>query len=316
MLPDIRHKVAAASRPQVVVTGAAGFIGQALVQHLARLSARVLSVDQQPCSGSPGVQLDLAHRGALLPYVEPGATIYHLAASADVAASVRDPRHDFTNTFAALFEVLETARERGCKVIFPSTASVFDTAQPLPLDERARVRPTSPYAAAKLAGEAYCSAYHRSFGTDVRIARLFSVYGVGMRRFAIHDLIQKIRRDRTRVELLGDGNQLRDYLYIDDAVRGLVMVAERGTAGEDYNVASGEPVRLLDLARTIAVAMGNPDIEICPTGKSFPGDTPRWYADIGKMRALGFIPSVSLDDGLRRTVAWIEQTSIPLKATA
>jgi UDP-glucose 4-epimerase len=190
-------------------------------------------------------------------------------------------------------------------VVFPSTASVFDTEQPLPLDERARMRPTSPYAAAKLSGEAYCNAYHRSYGTDVRIARLFSVYGVGMYRFAIHDLIKKIQRDPTRLEVLGDGCQLRDYLYIDDAVRGLVMIAERGAAGEDYNLASGEPVRLLDLARSIASLMGHPAIELAPTGKSFPGDTPRWYGDVSKVRALGFEPQVSLAEGLTRTVSWL-----------
>jgi UDP-glucose 4-epimerase len=190
-------------------------------------------------------------------------------------------------------------------VIFPSTASVFDTSQPLPLDERARTRPTSPYAAAKLAGEAYCHAYHRSYGTDVRIARLFSVYGIGMRRFAIHDLIRKIQRDPRRVELLGDGCQLRDYLYVDDAVGGLMTVAERGAAGEDYNVASGEPVKLLDLARMIGAVMGHPGIDVRPTGQSFPGDTPRWYGDVSKMRALGFAPQVSLAEGLARTVAWM-----------
>jgi UDP-glucose 4-epimerase len=300
---------------QIVVTGAAGFIGQALVQYLEGTGRRVLAVDRDPCRASSALQLDLAERGVLLPHVEKGATIFHLAASADVAASVRDPRYDVANTFAPLFEVLETARTRRCRLVFPSTASVFDTSQPLPLAEDARKRPTSPYAAAKLAGEAYCSAYHRSYGTDVRVARLFSVYGVGMRRFAIHDLIQKIRRNPRELEILGDGCQLRDYLYIGDAVRGLVLLAERGEAGEDYNLASGEPVRLIDLARTIATLMGHPDIRLRPTGQSFPGDTPRWYADAGKIRRLGFVADVALDEGLKTTIAWLMAAS-PLRVTA
>jgi len=291
-----------------IVTGASGFIGQALTRHLADMGVPVLAIDRHPCPvpSVRSVQLDVAERGALLAHVEEGTTIYHLAASADVAASVRDPRHDLTHTFAAMFEVLEAARQRGCRVIFPSTASVFDVGEPLPLAERAFPRPTSPYAAAKLSGEAYCYAYHRSYGVDARVARLFSVYGIGMRRFAIHDLIRKIQRNPTELEVLGDGMQVRDYLYIDDAVRGLVTVASRGRAGEDYNVASGEPVRLLDLARLIACEMGFPAIRIMPTGKSFPGDTPRWYADISKTRALGFTPSVPLHEGLRRTIASLD----------
>jgi UDP-glucose 4-epimerase len=299
--------VTTGSMGSIIVTGASGFIGQALTRHLAAAGARVLAVDRHPCpvAGVPSVELDVAARGALLAHVEEGTTIYHLAASADVAASVRDPRHDLTHTFAAMFEVLEAARQRGCRVIFPSTASVFDVGEPLPLVERAFPRPTSPYAAAKLSGEAYCYAYYRSYGVDVRVARLFSVYGVGMRRFAIHDLIRKIQRNPEELEVLGDGLQVRDYLYIDDAVRGLVTVATRGCAGDDYNVASGEPVRLLDLARLIACEMGFPAIRIVPTGKTFAGDTPRWYADTAKMRALGFTPLVPLREGLHRTVAWM-----------
>ena len=289
---------------QQVVTGAAGFIGQALVSRLTALGGDVLAIDRRPvCSSVRSLQVDLATPGVLMDCVHEGATIYHMAASADVAASVRDPRNDLTNTFAPLFEVLETARARGCRVIFPSTASVFDTTQALPLPERALQRPTSPYGAAKLAGEAYCFAYHRSYGTDARVARLFSVYGPGMRRLAIHDLIGKIRANSRELELLGDGTQVRDYLYVDDAVLGLIAVATRGEPGQDYNVASGEPVRLLDLAREIAVLMGHPDIRIVPTGRSFPGDTPRWYADISRLRALGFAPQVSLRDGLNLTIA-------------
>jgi UDP-glucose 4-epimerase len=289
---------------QVVVTGAAGFIGQALSRHLVARGEEVLGIDRNAgVAGAPSLRLDLATRGILADHVRDEAVIFHLAASADVAASVRDPRNDLTNTFAPLFEVLETARQRHCRVIFPSTASVFDTAQPLPLAEPALKRPSSPYGAAKLAGEAYCVAYHRSYGTDARVARLFSVYGPGMRRLAIHDLIGKIQRNPVEIELLGDGTQVRDYLYVDDAVRGLTIVAERGEAGQDYNVASGEPVRLLDLARELAVQMGHPDIRIVPTGQSFPGDTPRWYADVTRMRALGFVPAVTLEDGLKRTIA-------------
>lgn len=296
---------------RVVVTGASGFIGQALTRHLAAKGELILAVDRHPCpiDGVPSAVIDVAAPGALLARVPEGATIYHLAASADVAASVRDPRHDLTHTFAALFEVLETARARNCRVVFPSTASVFDPGEQLPLAEHAFPRPTSPYGAAKLAAEAYCYAYHRSYGVDVRVARLFSVYGVGMRRFAIHDLIRKIQRNPGELEVLGDGMQVRDYLYVEDAVRGLITVASRGAAGEDYNVASGEPVRLLDLARTIATLMGVPQIRITPTGKTFPGDTPRWYADTSKVRSLGFTPDVPLEEGLRRTIAWMLQSS-------
>jgi UDP-glucose 4-epimerase len=266
-----------------------------------------MAVDRKPFADvdQPARQADVAQEGALAGLLNEHTVVFHMAASADVAASVANPRHDFDNTFRGVFEVLEAARHAGSRVVFPSTASIFDASNTLPLSERAFPRPTSPYAAGKLGGEAYCHAYHRSYGVDVRIARLFSVYGVGMFRFAIHDIVRKIQQNHEELTILGDGTQVRDYLFIDDAVRGLTMVATEGASGEEYNVASGEPVRLLDLARLIGELMGHPAIRIRPTGRSFAGDTPRWYADISKVRALGFEPRVDLRSGLERTIVWL-----------
>ena len=300
---------------RAVVTGASGFIGSALLRHLRAGGWTVVAVDRRasPEPEQSVRQLDVAQAGALDGLLDDRTVIFHMAASADVAGSVANPRHDFDNTFRGVFEVLEAARHAGSRVVFPSTASIFDASNPLPLAERAFARPTSPYAAGKLGGEAYCHAYHRSFGVDVRIARLFSVYGVGMFRFAIHDIIRKIQQNHQELTILGDGLQVRDYLFIDDAVRGLMMVATEGAAGEEYNVASGIPVQLHDLARLIAELMGHPRIRIRTTGRSFAGDTARWYADISKARALGFEPRVDLRSGLLQTIAWL--AARPLSAT-
>jgi UDP-glucose 4-epimerase len=303
---------------RAVVTGASGFIGQALVRFLNAADWDVIAIDRRPFPdpGQRALTVDVAAPDALRGVLDDRTTVFHMAASADVAASVANPRHDFDNTFRGVFEVLEAAREAGSRVVFPSTASIFDSSNQLPLPERAFPRPSSPYAAGKLGGEAYCHAYHRCYGLDIRIARLFSVYGTGMRRFAIHDIIRKIQQNSAELTILGDGTQVRDYLFIDDAVRGLVMLATDGAAGEEYNLASGEPVQLLDLARTIAELMGHPDIQIRTTGRSFPGDTPRWYADISKVRRLGFEPSVDLRTGLQRTIAWLAGQPTAAGATA
>jgi len=299
---------------RAVVTGASGFIGQALVRHLADHGWDVTAVDRRPFpDGSRRfVQGDVAQAGTLDGLLDRETILFHLAASADVAKSVADPRADFDNTFRGVFEALEAARHAGSRLIFPSTASIFDASNVLPLPERAFPRPSSPYAAGKLGGEAYCHAYHRCYGLDVRIARLFSVYGVGMFRFAIHDIVRKIQRNPFEVTILGDGTQVRDYLFIDDAVRGLELIATDGAAGEEYNVASGIPVTLMDLTRRIASVMGYPGIRIAPTGKSFPGDTPRWYADVAKIQSLGFEPRVDLERGLRLTVDWLVGQTAPV----
>lgn len=293
---------------RAVVTGASGFIGYALAKKLVKLGIDVIAVDLVPFPDKnlcPFVKMDLAEGNGLDPLLTSGTCIFHLAARANVPQSVEDPKGDFKDTLYGLFEVLESARRHESQVIFPSTACIYDTSNAQPVSEKAYVRPSSPYAAAKVAGEAYCSAYHRCYDLDVRIARMFSVYGEGMRRFAIHDIVRKIQKDHRVLNVLGDGTQVRDYLHIDDVFDGMMTIATKGKPGEDYNLASGIPVNILDLAKEIAALMGHPDIRIVPTGTSFPGDVPRWYADIGKIKKLGFEPQVELRTGLQKTVDWL-----------
>ena len=293
--------------PKAIVTGACGFIGRALIKYLVENGVNVIAVDQEPISDvqCESLIIDITRPGALDKLLDNKTVLFHLAARADVALSVSNPIEDFKTNMCGLFEVLESVRKNQCQLIFPSTASVYDTNNLLPLPENAYVKPSSPYAAAKAAGEAYCAAYHRSFGLNIKIARMFSVYGPGMFRFAIHDLVRKINRNNHELIVLGDGNQIRDYLYIDDVVCGLVLIAEAGQPGEDYNLASGVPIKLYNLAKNIANFMGYPDIKICPTGKSFPGDVPRWYADISKIRKIGFTQKIFLNEGLKNTINWL-----------
>ena len=129
---------------RAIVTGASGFIGTALVRYLRAEGWGVVAVDRKPFPDpdQPARLVDVAREGALDGLLDDRTVVFHMAASADVAASVANPRHDFENTFRGVFEVLEAARQTGCRVVFPSTASIFDTSNALPLKERAFPRPT------------------------------------------------------------------------------------------------------------------------------------------------------------------------------
>lgn len=218
-----------------MVTGANGFIGRNLVAHLVGAGWTVLAVDKVPCEGvaAESVVLDVRVPGGLVPFLDGETALFHLAACADIRFSVQHPREDFDNNVGGLFEALEAARQRGSRVLFASTASVFSADNPLPWMETGLLRPMSPYAAGKLAGEAYCYAYHRCYGVDVRVAR------------------------------------------------------------------------------PVATLMGHPGITLAPTGRSFPGDTLRWYADISKIRELGFEPRILLEEGVRRTIEWLLRDGDP-----
>jgi UDP-glucose 4-epimerase len=121
----------------------------------------------------------------------------------------------------------------------------------------------------------------------------------------MYDFVKKIKNNPARLEILGNGLQTRDYLYVEDAVRAIVRIGEAGDPGEDYNLASGVPVTMIEIARSVARLMGVPDIPIAVTGTSWPGDIPRWYADVAKLTSLGFQPRVSFAEGLEKTVAWL-----------
>lgn len=292
----------------VVVTGASGFVGRALIHRLIQEGVEVVAIAREPLDqeGCKCVEGDIVNPGLLDEVLTPHTTVFHLASHASVAGSVRDPGYDFQVNVQGTLNVLESVRARRSSLIFTSSSAVFEPSLPLPHGETALQKPSSPYGAAKIAAEAYCTAYHRCYGTDVKIARLFNVYGPGMTRFAMRDFYKKLTANPIHLEILGDGNQIRDYLFIDDCVDGLVLIGAEGQAGEDYNLASGKPVSTMDLACLIAHTMSNMSVEISAKGESFPGDVPQWFANIDKVTALGFSPKVALDEGVQRTIAWFQ----------
>ena len=294
---------------KAIVTGAAGFIGRPLVSHLIHNYSDVIAVDRNSLDRGDckTIKADLSQPRVLDAFLDEKTIVFHMAAKANVFASVKDPVSDFNDTCYGIFNVLESARSSGARVVFPSTASIYDSSNTLPVSEKSYVKPSSPYAAAKVAGEAYCAVYNRCYDVDVRVARMFSVYGVGMTRFLIHDIIKKIQEDPKVLILRGDGQQIRDYLYIEDVVQGLCDIAENGEAGEDYNLASGDGVCIRDLAHLIASLMNHSDIEIRTDGEVIRGDAPRWYGDISKIQTIGFQQSIGLIDGLRKTIDWLSK---------
>lgn len=226
-----------------------------------------------------------------------------MAASADVPFSVRNPEFDFRNNVVGTLNMLEVSRLKKVKrFIFPSSACVYDPNQRPPFSECDIINAfSSPYAVSKLTGEAYCRCYSSCYGIDSVIARMFNVYGPRARRFVIYDIIKKFRQNKKFIELFGDGLQLRDFIYVSDAARGLILLAEKGTPAGIYNLASGRGTGIKELALMIRDLLGA-RTKIRFTGTLRPGDVYRWYADIGKIKNIGFRQKVSLEEGLRLAI--------------
>lgn len=306
------------SGEKVLVTGGAGFIASHLVDLLVAAGARVSVLDdlsagklvnlaqvRDQIEFTQGSVLDPALVGRL---VEGCRIVFNFAANADVPRSVRHPEIDFHTNAVGAFNVLHACRQSGvARVLQASTAAVYGEPAYTPMDESHPLRPISPYGASKLAAEALGLAWHHTYGLPFTAVRIFNTYGPRQPRYVIYDLFRKLQSDPGRLEVLGTGQQVRDYCYVTDTARAFLDLAVApGLAGEVFNIAGGRPVSIAELVDMLLHTCGLQDTEIRYTGKSWPGDITRLVANIDKIKGRGFRPTVGLEEGLRRFAEWIE----------
>ena len=304
-----------------LVTGAAGFIGSHLCEALVLRGFEVVGVDCFTDYYDPAIkrrnvrgllagprfrllELDLstADLGAL-----PDAPrwVFHQAAQAGVRASwgrefESYARHNVLATQRLLERYRGTAVER---VVVASSSSVYGDAERLPTSETDLPRPFSPYGVTKLAAEHLALLYARNFGVPAVALRYFTVYGPRQRPdMGFHRFITALLHGRP-ITVYGDGEQTRDFTYVDDAVAANLAAAERGIQGRAYNIGGGSRVSvnhvLAELARIAGVT------PILEHGAAQPGDPRDTGADIARARTdLAWSPTVSLAEGLARQVAW------------
>ncbi len=304
----------------ILVTGGAGFIGSHLCAYLCHHGHSVVVLDDL----SFGNIRNLQHLQVKVEFINGSVAdptvlnrlrdrrfsfIYHLAAQANVPMSVKKPVADFEDNLRGTLNVLEFAREQMAGVLFTSSVCVCAKDSPKPITERAPVCASSPYGAAKVGGENYCYAYANCYGLRTVVARLFNVYGPLMAKYVIHDFVHKLRANPKALTIIGSGEQVRDYTYVEDAVRAFVLLAERGKAGVPYNLGSGIPVRIRDLAQMIISQLGLGNTELICNNQEVVGDIAEWYADTSLLRSLGYEPQVPFQEGLRRTVQFILENS-------
>ena len=319
-----------------LVTGGCGFIGVALVRSLVDEgghSVRVVDnlavgtredlgavcefgetypADVGPmASGSP-VELvvgDILEEELALRVAEGADVIVHLAANTGVAPSVEDPRGDCLANVIGTLNYLEAARHGGVsRFVFASSGATVGEVEP-PIHEEIPSHPVSPYGASKLSGEAYCSAYFRTFGVETVSLRFGNVYGPlsSHKSSVIAKFIKRAMRGEV-LEIYGDGTQTRDFIYVEDltrAVRSAATVA--GVGGEVFQIATNAETSVQEMIGEllpVLSAAGIEDVEVRQTNPRL-GDVMRNYSDTTKAaRMLGWRSEVDLKEGLRRTVDW------------
>jgi UDP-glucose 4-epimerase len=325
---DVEEKrgavVNAFSGVSVLVTGGCGFIGSHLVERLVAQGAHVavldnlragyranLSAVHQAIQIIEGDVRDAVAVERAVQQVRPQC-VFHLAANASVPGSVQDPAYDFSTNCGGTVVLLDALRKSGgCeRFVLASSGAVYGEPTQFPIREEHPLRPISPYGASKVAAEVETRIFGSVFKMPVVIARLFNTYGPRMARFVILDFMRKLQRDPSVLEVLGTGQQVRDFTYVSDTVEGLLTLAMRGAVGEAYQVSSGSACSVTDLAYAMLDALGlRGQTRIVYTGQSWVGDAQHWEVDIQKLRALGYQPQVPLAHGLELVIAWFKSVS-------
>jgi len=291
---------------KILVTGGNGFIGRNLINNLKKTDAEIHNLGRQKISNisvDNYFSIDITSKSDFDTLSESYDIIYHCAGSPNVPYSVSNPINDFEVNALGALNILEYARRtRSKKFILLSTVSVYGKLNDLPLNETSIKKPISPYGASKLSAENYCHVYNSCFGMDTRIARIYNVYGPGLGRLFIADLINKIKSANGDIDIIGDGKQIRDYIYITDLINALIIIANNGLSGNDYDISSGSPIELYQIIEMVLKIMNQKTININYSNVRGLGDIKEWYGDPEKISKLGFKQKVDLYDGLKKTI--------------
>jgi len=304
------------------VTGGGGFIGSHLAGRLLRDGYEVRVLDNF-ATGRRENLLDIWDdielvEGDMQSYervhnaVRGCQVVAHLAALPSVPRSVQDPLTSNATNVTGTLNVLLAARDADVgRLIYSSSSSVYGANPDLPKREEQPTLPISPYAVAKLAGEGYCRAFFDVFGLETVALRFFNVFGPGQDPLSQYAAV--IPRFITSLldgkppTIYGDGEQSRDFTYVDNVLDGVTRaLSTPGNGGKVFNVATGHGVTLNELARLLAEIIGS-DIEPVYE-QARPGEVRHSEADVARAReAFGFEPAISIEDGLARTVESFER---------
>lgn len=284
-----------------LVTGCAGFIGSAVLRHLAGSDWQVYGLGRSsPAGGARDhcvLRLPDARLESLVAEWQP-ALVVHCAGPASVPDSVRDPQADFNGTVPVMFQLLDTLRRvaPAARLLYVSSAAVYGNPASLPVREDDPLAPISPYGFHRLHCEQLIQEHRALYGLRASSLRVFSAYGPGLRRQVVWDLLHRATRSDS-LRLSGTGAESRDFIHVDDIAAAIATLARLPAWQSAYNLASGEETRIVDLAAAIAALQPHrPPVSV--DGVSPPGMPSRWRADVSALAAAGFAARRRLLDDL------------------
>ena len=303
----------------ILVTGGAGFIGSNLVGELLKNNQNRVYIFDNLSTGrlenldlkNPSLfffNIDLLSNYEDWPIISNLNYLYHLSANADVRGGVQDREIDFKQNVIVTKSVCDYAKTNNCKhLVFASSATVYGEPDIFPTPESSFLRQTSIYGASKLAGEAFVQAYSEYADFKSSIFRFVSWIGVGYSHGVIYDFYKKLVRNPKELEILGDGNQSKSFLDVQDGVRGIIDLTKHDKNTEIFNLGHTEVMNINQLAKIICNYLKLNNTKFIYTGskRGWIGDSPLVHLDISKANSFGWVPEVSIQKGIINTLNFL-----------
>lgn len=312
------------------VTGGAGFVGSSLTDHLIANGHDVVVYDNfstgreqflERAAASGRLTIlrgDVLDADAVLRAMRGCDAVCHIAANADVRFGLQHPRRDLEQNTIATFNVLEAMRALDVRrLLFSSTGSIYGEPAVFPTPEDAPFPvQTSLYGASKLACEGMITAYCEGYGMQTAIFRCVSILGERYTHGHVFDFVKSLRADPAHLRVLGDGKQRKSYLYIGDCVAAMLLALEKAPDRINiFNLGADEYCEVTDSVRWITERLGvSPQVEYTGGERGWIGDSPFIFLDCSRLRRLGWQPTLSIREGVERTVDYLTSNPWLLEA--
>jgi len=301
---------------EVIITGGAGFIGSNIISLLLRSNAIVHVFDNLSTGNMENISLekvkfykiDLKKDYKKWPKIK-ATVIYHLAANADVRGGIKDHNIDFNENLLVTKNVCDYALENNIEnFVFSSSATVYGEPTVFPTPENCFSNQTSLYGASKLSCEAFIQAYSNYGYFKSTIFRFVSWIGKGYSHGVIYDFVRKLLNDSSRLEILGDGSQVKSYLNVADGVKGVLGIPSlHNEKSNIFNLGHDKKMNVKTLADIVCSEMDlkNVKYEYGLGKRGWIGDSPLVHLDTTKAKRYGWKPEISIEEGIRETVRYL-----------
>ena len=305
---------------RALVTGGAGFMGSHLVEQLLKKGLYVTVLDNLSTGSlenihhlkkNPRLRIiisDLRDYNLIQRDIDDVDVVFHVAANPEVRVSTIKPRVHFENNLTATFNLLEIMRIKDIdKLVFFSSSSVYGETEGAPVKEDNVINPVSIYGACKASCETFIKVYSELYGIKAICLRFANVIGPRLRHGVVYDFVLKLMKNPRRLEILGDGSQVRSYLHVYDAINATIIVLEKSYKSfEVYNIGNKDWLRVNDVANIVISAMGLGNVELIYKpqlhGIGWPGDVKRIIMDVTRIISLGWSPKMTSKEAIYSTV--------------